>query len=63
MDNTVTVSLSDSFFKIVPGESINLSASEDNTIVISCNALTKIDTEGPLEWKDKKLFHKESGVT
>lgn len=63
MDNTVTISLSDSSFKIVPGESINLSAGEDNSIVISCNALTKIDTNDPLEWKDKKLFHKESGVT
>lgn len=62
MDNTVTVALSDSSFKIVPGESINLSASEDNTITISCNALTKIDTEGPLEWKNKKLYHKESGI-
>lgn len=62
MDNTVTVSLFNSSFKIVPGQSINLST-QGTSIVISCNALTRIDTEGPLEWKNEKLYHKESGVT
>lgn len=63
MDNTVTVSLTEQNFKIVPGAGMSLSAQEDNTIVISCQALTKIDTEGPLEWKNGRLLHKESGVT
>jgi hypothetical protein len=63
MDGTVTVSLSDSGFNIVPGSSsIGLSAIGNN-IVVSCNALTRIDTDDVLEWKNNQLSHKDSGVT
>lgn len=62
MDGTVIVSLSDTFFTLVPGSpSIQLKA-QDNAIVISSNALTKIDTDDQLEWKENKLYHKQSGV-
>lgn len=63
MNNTVTVALSESSFTIVPG-STNISVrAQDNAIVISSNALTKIDTDDQLEWKDNKLYHKESGIS
>ena len=46
MDNIVTVSLSESSFSIVPGsESIAINKGQGNNIVVSCNALTKIDTD------------------
>lgn len=63
MDNNVTVSLADSYFTIVPGSnSINITA-RGNSIMISCDALTKIDTDAYLEWKNQILSHKDSGVT
>ena len=63
IDSTVVVSLSETNFRIVPGSSsINVRANGQD-IIVSCSALTKIDTEGPLEWKDGKLYHKESGVS
>lgn len=62
MNNNVIVSLSESSFTIVPGSpSISVKA-QDNAIVLSCNALTKIDTDDQLEWKNNKLYHKESGI-
>ena len=62
MNNTVTVALSESYFTIVPG-STNISVrAQDNAIVVSSNALTRIDTDDQLEWKDNKLYHKESGI-
>lgn len=63
MNNTVTVSLSESSFTIVPGSTSISVRSQGNAIVISSNALTKIDTDDQLEWKDNKLYHKESGIT
>ena len=63
MNNNVIVSLADSYFKLVPGSnSINITAQQDNTILISCDALTRIDTDDYLEWKDQVLKHKDSGV-
>lgn len=63
MNNVVTVSLSESSFNIQPGsESISI-RSQGNNIIVSCNALTKIDTDDYLEWKDNKLYHAKSGVT
>ena len=62
MNGTVTVSLSETFFTLVPGSSSIQIRSQENAIVISCNALTKIDTDDQLEWKDNKLYHVESGV-
>lgn len=62
MDNTVTVSLSEDNFRIVPGSANIGVRSSGKDVIISCSALTRIDTEGPLEWKNNKLYHKESGV-
>ena len=62
MNNTVIVSLSESSFTIVPGSSSIQVRAQDNAIVISSNALTKIDTDDALEWKENRLYHKESGV-
>lgn len=63
MDNVVTVSLSEDSFNIVPGsESISVSKGQGNNIIVSCNALTRIETDSHLEWKDNKLLHKNSGV-
>lgn len=63
MDNNVIVSLSDSHFNIVPGStSINIRA-QGNSILISSNALTRINTDNYLEWVDNILKHKDSGVT
>ena len=63
IDNTVTVSLSESSFTIVPGSSSIQIRAQNNAIVISSNALTRIDTDDVLEWKENKLYHKESGIT
>lgn len=62
MDNTVIVSLSESSFKIAPGTSNIQIGASNNTITVSSNALTKIDTDDQLEWSNAKLKHKESGV-
>ena len=62
MNNTVTVHLSESSFTIVPGSTSISVRSQGNSIVISSNALTRIDTDDQLEWKDNKLYHKESGI-
>lgn len=62
MDGTVIVSLSDTSFTLVPGSTSIQIRAQENSIVISSNALTKIDTDDQLEWKNNKLFHKESGV-
>ena len=62
MNNVVTVSLSENSFNIQPGsESISIRG-QGNSIIISCNALTRIDTDDYLEWKDNKLYHAKSGV-
>lgn len=62
MDNTVTVSLSEDSFRIVPGSASIGVRSNGKDVIVSCSALTKIDTEGPLEWKNNKLYHKDSGI-
>lgn len=63
MNNIVNVSLSEDSFNIVPGsESISV-RSQNKNIIISCNALTKIDTDDFLEWREGKLYHKVSGIT
>lgn len=63
MDGNVIVSLSDSSFTLVPGSSSIQLRAQDNAIVISTNALTKINTDDQLEWKENKLYHKESGIS
>lgn len=62
MNNIVNVSLSEDGFNIVPGsESISVK-SQGKNIIISCDALTRINTDDLLEWKDGCLYHKPSGV-
>lgn len=63
MNNTVIVSLSESSFTIVPGSSNIQVRAQGNNIIVSSNALTRIDTDEALEWKENKLHHKDSGVT
>ena len=62
MDGTVIVSLSDTSFTLVPGSSSIQIKAQENAIVISSNALTKIDTDDQLEWRENKLYHVESGI-
>lgn len=63
INNVVSVLLSESNFNIVPGsESITVRA-QGNSIIVSSTALTKIDTDDFLEWKDGKLYHKKVNVT
>ena len=62
IDGNIIVSLSDTSFTLIPGSSSIQLKSLDNSIIISSNALTYIDTDDQLEWKDDKLFHKESGI-
>ena len=62
MNGTVTVKLSDASFTLVPGSSNIQLRAQNNAIVISSNALIKIDTDDQLEWKDNRLYHKESGI-
>ena len=62
MNGTVTVSLSDAYFTLVPGSSSIQLRAQNNAIVISSNALTMVDAQDELEWRDNKLYHKESGI-
>ena len=62
MNGTVIVSLSDTSFTLVPGSSSIQLRAQDNAIVISSNALTHIDTDDQLEWKNNRLYHKDSGI-
>lgn len=62
ISGTVKVSLSDASFTLVPGSTSISLKSQDNSIIISSSALTKIDTDDQLEWRDNKLYHKESGI-
>lgn len=65
-DGIVKVELGDSNFTITTsGESLSIRKGTGNSIIISSNALTKVDTESPLYWDslNKKLLHSESGVT
>lgn len=62
IDGTIIVALSDTSFTLVPGSSSIQLRAQNNAIVISSNALMRIDTDDQLEWKDNTLYHKESGV-
>lgn len=62
MDNAVVVSLADSYFRIIPGSSNISLQTQGNNILISSNALTRIDTDNWLEWSNNLLRHKDSGV-
>lgn len=62
MNNNVIVSLAESYFKIVPASTSVSITAQGNSIMIACDALTEIDTDDYLEWKDQVLKHKDSGV-
>lgn len=64
LDGAVVVSVGTHSFKIqTTGGGLSV-RTKDDTIIFDSNALTSINAEAPLEWtKDKKLIHKDSGVT
>lgn len=62
---SVKVQIGNSFFLMsTTGDSISIRKGDGNRIIISSNALSKVDTEPPLEWdtSSRKLLHMESGV-
>lgn len=66
VSGSVKVAIGNSFFLLsTAGESLSIRKGDGNRIVLSSNALTKVDTKAPLEWNisDKKLYHMLSGVT
>lgn len=65
VSGSVKVQIGNSFFLMsTAGESISVRKGNGNRIIISSNALSRVDTEPPLEWDtaNRKLLHKESGV-
>lgn len=65
VSGSVKVQIGNSFFLMsTAGESISVRKGDGNRIIISSNALSRVDTEPPLEWDaaNRKLLHKESGV-
>lgn len=65
VSGSVKVQIGNSFFLMsTAGESISIRKGDGNRIIISSNALSRVDTEPPLEWDaaNRKLLHKTSGV-
>lgn len=65
VSGSVKVQIGNSFFLLTPtGDSISLRKGDGNRIIISSNALSRVDTEPPLKWdaSNRKLLHMESGV-
>lgn len=65
VSGSVKVQIGNSFFLMsTAGESISVRKGGGNRIIISSNALSRVDTEPPLEWDaaNRKLLHKESGA-
>lgn len=65
VSGSVKVQIGNSFFLMsTAGESISVRKGNGNRIIISSNALSRVDTEPPLEWDaaNRKLLHKESGA-
>lgn len=65
VSGSVKVQIGNSFFLMsTAGESISVRKGDGNRIIISSNALNRVDTEPPLEWdtSNRKLLHKTSGV-
>lgn len=65
VSGSVKVEIGNSFFLMsTAGESISIRKGDGNRIIISSNALNRVDTEAPLEWDvvNRKLLHKISGV-
>lgn len=62
---SVKVNIGNSFFLLsTAGESISVRKGDGNRIIISSNALNRVDTEAPLTWNttNRKLLHMDSGV-
>lgn len=62
----VKVDIANSFFTIsTSGASLSVQKGAGNDIIISSNALTKVDTASPLEWDTvtKRLLHSTSGAS
>lgn len=65
ISGTVKVGFGNSYFLMsTAGDSISIRKGDGNRIIISSNALNKVDTESPLMWDDqsRKLLHMVSGV-
>lgn len=65
VSGSVKVQIGNSFFLLTPtGDSISLRKGDGNRIIISSNALNRVDTEPPLKWdtSNRKLLHMESSV-
>ena len=65
VSGSVKVQIGNSFFLLTStGDSISLRKGDGNRIIISSNALNRVDTEPPLKWdaSNRKLLHMESGV-
>lgn len=65
VSGSVKVQIGNGFFLLTPtGDSISLRKGDGNRIIISSNALNRVDTEPPLKWdaSNRKLLHMESGV-
>ena len=65
VSGSVKVQIGNSFFLLTPtGDSISLRKGDGNRIIISSNALNRVDTEPPLKWdaSNRKLLHMESGL-
>ena len=65
VSGSVKVQIGNSFFLMsTAAESISIRKGDGNRIIISSNALSRVDTEPPLEWDaaNRKLLHKTSGV-
>lgn len=63
---SVKVSIGNSYFSLTTsGDSISVRKGDGNKIIISSNALNKVDTQKPLKWDEvtKQLLHMDSGVT
>lgn len=62
----VKIEIANSFFTIsTSGASLSIQKGAGNDIIISSNALTRVDTAAPLEWDtvNKKLLHSVSGAS
>lgn len=65
ISGSVKVEIGNSFFLMsTAGDSLSIRKGDGNRIIISSNALNRIDTEAPLRWDttDRKLLHMESGA-
>ena len=60
---TIDVQIGPESFQLTTSGNVSVRVGDGNKIIISSDAISDIDTEAPLQWKDKKLEHLKSGVT